>query len=49
VGKRTTADGTDYKFTAKSTMPNGEEAEITVYVTATSAVGSVPEFTLVER
>jgi hypothetical protein len=49
VGKRTTADGTNYKFTAKSTMPDGSEAEITVYVTVPSAEGSTPEFTLVER
>jgi hypothetical protein len=49
VGTRATADGTDYKFTAKSTMPDGSEAEITVYVTVSSAEGSTPEFTLVER
>ena len=47
VGKRTTAAGTDYKFTAKSSGMNGEESTSTIYVTVEK--GAKPEFTEVVR
>ncbi len=47
VGKRTTADGTDYKFTVKSRGMNGEEGTSTIYVTVEN--GAKPEFTEVVR
>ncbi len=47
-GKRSTPDGTDYKFTVKSRGMNGEEATSTIYVIA-PANGDKPEFTEVVR
>ena len=47
VGRRTTPAGTDYKFKALSTTPDGKEGVITIYVTVNN--GEAPEFTLVER
>ena len=44
VGKRTTPDGTDYKFTVK----NGAESTI-IYVTVGKEAGAKPEFTQVVR
>jgi len=49
VGKRTTTDGTDYKFTVKSLGRNGEEATSTIYVTQGNTPGAKPEFTEVVR
>ncbi len=49
VGKRTTPDGTDYKFTVKSRGMNGEEATSIIYVTVGKAEGAKPEFTEVVR
>ena len=49
VGKRTTPDGTDYKYTVKSRGMNGEEATSVIYVTVDKAEGSKPEFTQVVR
>lgn len=47
VGKRSTADGTDYKFTAKSQGMDGTESTSTIYVTV--GKGAKPEFTEVVR
>ena len=49
VGKRTTPDGTDYKFTVKSRGMNGEEAVSIIYVTVGKEEGAKPEFTQVVR
>jgi flavodoxin len=49
VGKRTTPDSTDYKFTVKSRGMNGEESTTIIYVTVASADGAQPEFTQVVR
>jgi len=49
VGKRDTADSTDYKYTVKSRGMNGEEATSTIFVTVGKEVGAVPEFTEVVR
>ena len=49
VGKRTTDDSTDYKFTVKSRGMNGEEAITTIYVTVGKEEGAKPEFTEVVR
>ena len=49
VGKRTTPDGTDYKYTVKSRGMNGEESTSTIYVTVGSDEGAKPEFTQVVR
>ncbi len=49
VGKRTTPDGTDYKFTVKSRGMNGEEATSTIFVTVANTDGAKPEFTEVVR
>ena len=47
VGKRATADGTDYKFSVKSRGMDGKEASSTIYVTVEK--GGKPEFTEVVR
>ena len=47
VGKRDTADGTDYKFSVKSRGMDGKEATSTIYVTVEK--GGKPEFTEVVR
>jgi len=49
VGKRATADGTDYKFTAKSRGMNGEEADVIIFVTVGNGPDAKPEFTEVVR
>ena len=49
VGKRTTPDGTDYKFTVKSRDMNGEESTSIIYVTIGKAADAKPEFTQVVR
>lgn len=49
VAKRTTSEGTDYKFNVKGTGPTGEVTMSTIYVTVGAAEGSTPEFTRVER
>ena len=47
VGKRDTADGTDYKFSVISRGMDGKEATSTIYVTVEK--GGKPEFTEVVR
>ena len=47
VGKRSTDESTDYKFTVKSKGQNGEEATSTIYVTVEK--DQKPEFTEVVR
>ena len=49
VGKRTTSDSTDYKFTVKGRGMNGEEATSIIYVTVEKTEGAKPEFTEVVR
>ena len=49
VGKRTTPDGTDYKYTVTGRGFNGEESTSTIYVTVGNAEGAKPEFTEVVR
>jgi len=49
VGKRTTPDGTDYKYTVTSRGMNGEESTSIIYVTVGNADGDKPEFTEVVR
>ncbi len=49
VGKRATADGTDYKFVAKGKNINGEETSLTIYVTVGNEPDATPEFTRVAR
>ena len=49
VGKRQTAESTDYKFTVKSQGPNGANATSTIYVTVGKEAGAKPEFTEVVR
>ena len=49
VGKRQTADSTDYQFTVKSRGMNGEEATSTIFVTVGKEEGAKPEFTEVVR
>ena len=49
VGKRTTDDSNDYKFTVKGRGMNGEESTSTIYVTVGKAEGAKPEFTEVVR
>ena len=49
VGKRSTPDGTDYKFTVKSRGMNGSESTSIIYVTMGSAAAAKPEFTEVVR
>ncbi len=47
VGKRATADGTDYKFCVKSSGMDGKEATSTIYITIEK--GAKAEFTEVVR
>lgn len=49
VGKRTTDDSTDYKFTVKSRGFDGAESTSTIYVTVGKQSGAKPEFTEVVR
>ena len=49
VGKRSTPDGTDYKFTVKGRGMNGEESNSTIYVTVGKGADAKPEFTEVVR
>ena len=49
VGKRTTDDSNDYKFTVKGRGMNGEESTSTIYVTVGKEEGAKPEFTEVVR
>ena len=49
VGKRSTADGTDYKFTVKGRGMDGKESTSIIYVTAGKEQGAKPEFTEVVR
>lgn len=49
VGKRTTPDGTDYKFTVKGRGMNGEESTSVIYVTVGKTADAKPEFTEVVR
>jgi flavodoxin len=48
-GTRTTADGTDYKFYATSTTPDGESVTATIYITVSNDPAVAPEFTRVVR
>lgn len=48
-GKRTTPDGTDYKFAVVSRDRDGRESASTIYITVGSAAGAKPEFTEVVR
>ena len=49
VGKRTTPDGTDYKYTVKGRGMNGQESTSVIYVTVGKAADAKPEFTQVVR
>lgn len=49
VGRRTTDDSTDYKFTVKSRGMDGKESTSTIYVTVGKEQGAKPEFTEVVR
>ena len=49
VGKRTTDDSTDYKYTVKSRGMNGGEGTSIIYVTVGKEQGAKPEFTEVVR
>ena len=49
VGKRTTDDGTEYKFIVKSRGMNGEEATSTIFVIKGNEQDAKPEFTQVVR
>ena len=49
VGKRTTSDSTDYKYTVRSRGMNGEESTSIIYVTVGKTAGAKPEFTEVVR
>lgn len=49
VGKRATANGTDYRFTAKSKDVAGNDVEAIIFVTVSQEAGSKPEFTEVVR
>lgn len=49
VGKRTTPDGTDYKYTVTGRGFNGEESKSIIYVTVGKAADAKPEFTEVVR
>lgn len=49
VGKRTTPDGTDYKYTVTGKGFNGEESKSTIYVTIGKGTDAKPEFTEVVR
>ena len=49
VGKRTTDDCTDYKYTVKSRGFDGKEGTTIIYVTVGKQAGAKPEFTEVVR
>ena len=49
VGKRTTDEGTDYKYTVKSRGFDGSEATSTIYVTVPNTGSNKAEFTEVVR
>lgn len=49
VGKRTTDDSTDYKYTVKSRSFDGKEGTTIIYVTVGKQAGAKPEFTEVVR
>ena len=49
VGKRSTPDGIDYKYTVKGRGMNGEESTSIIYVTVGKAADAKPEFTEVVR
>lgn len=49
VGKRTTPQGTDYRFTAQSKDSKGQDTEATIFVTVGNEQGAKPEFTKVVR
>ena len=49
VGKRTTDDSTDYKYTVKSRGMDGKEGTSIIYVTVGKEQGAKPEFTEVVR
>lgn len=49
VGKRTTDDSTDYKYTVKSRGFDGKEGTTIIYVTVGKQAGAKPEFTEVVR
>lgn len=49
VGRRTTSEGTDYRFTAQSKDSAGNDIEAIIYVTVENAPDSKPEFTEVVR
>lgn len=49
VGKRTTPDGVDYKYTVTGRGMDGKESTSIIYVTVGSASDSKPEFTQVVR
>ncbi len=49
VGKRTTTDGTDYRFIAKSKNHESKDVEATIFVTVSNEPNSKPEFTEVVR
>ncbi len=49
VGKRSTAEGTDYRFISKSKDMQGKDTETTIYVTVSKEAGAKPEFTEVVR
>ena len=49
VGKRTTDDSTDYKYSVKSRGFDGKEGTTIIYVTVGKQAGAKPEFTEVVR
>lgn len=49
VGKRSTSQGTDYKFTAQSKDAGGNAVEAVIYVTVDKGPNAKPEFTEVVR
>ena len=49
VGKRSTDDSTDYKYTVKSRGFDGKEGTTIIYVTVGKQAGAKPEFTEVVR
>lgn len=49
VGKRTTSQSTDYRFTAKSKDSEGKDIEATIFITVGNEQGAQPEFTKVVR
>lgn len=49
VGKRTTSQGTDYRFTVKSKNGEGKDVEATIFITIGNEQDAQPEFTKVVR